>query len=96
LLAAMAVVLAHGPPNAAAATAPLAVAAVFLVRWVTADDLLRAAPLRWLGLPSPPLDEDERRRGRRKLRWFAVGYVVWLGLLVVAGLATAGYFGLTP
>ena len=60
LLALMAVVVAHGPPNAAGVTAPFVVSMVFLVRWGTADDLLRAAPLTWLGLPSPPLTEEER------------------------------------
>lgn len=92
----VAAMFAFGRGQSIAVEVAILIAFVVLVRLGLHEDLLRAAPLRWLGVPSPPLDEYERRRGRRKLRWFAVGYIAWLGLLVVAGLATAGWVGLTP
>jgi tetratricopeptide (TPR) repeat protein len=93
LLALVAVVVAFGQVLASGVAVPVAIAVVFVVKLGMGDDLLRAAPLKWLGVPSPPLTVEDRRRGRRKLRWFAVGYAVWLAALVLAGLATAGVFG---
>jgi len=51
------------------------------------------APLGWCDAPSPPVGEDERRRGVRKMKWLAAGYVAWLVGLVAVGLVAVGAFG---
>ena len=73
--------------------APIVFAAVLFVVLGLHEEIVRVAPLGWLGAPSPPAGEDERRRGVRKLKWLAAGYGVWLAALAVTGLVAVGVFG---
>lgn len=72
--------------------AGLALSMAVVIHFASHEDVTRAAPLGWLGVPTPPLGEDERRRGRRRMRRFAAAYLIWLILLAGVWLA-AGWVG---
>ncbi len=94
VVAAVAVIVGFGDfESVGGVVTVLAFAAAILGGFGLSDDIVRAAPLSWCGVPSPPLAQDERHRGRRKLRWFVVAYAVWLAAAVLTGMATAGAFG---
>lgn len=90
LLAFVAAVALFGAAPVAAAGA--AVLAICVAGSGLNEDLLRVAPLAWLGAPTPPLTEEDQRKGHRKLRRFVAAYLAWLAALLLVGLATGGKF----
>ena len=46
------------------------------------DEFIRIAPLRWLGLPSPPYDHEDRRNGFPYKLLLGLTYSLWLGVLI--------------
>ena len=76
----------------AGAASPVVLSAVLVAVLGLRDDVVRVAPLGWCGAPSPPVGEDERRSGVRKMKWLAAGYVAWLVGLVAVGLVAVGAF----
>lgn len=71
--------------------AAVTLATAVVIHLASHADLIRAAPLGWLGAPAPPLDTSERRSGRRRLRLFAAAYLAWLAGLAALWVA-AGMF----